>query len=181
VTRLRTFLSRLRGLVRYRQMDRDIEDEIAAHLAEARDEYIQQRLSPEDAHWAALRSFGGVTQTKQVYREVRSFAWLEAVARDLRFGARLLTRDRWITLTAVVALAIGIAANTTVFTIVSAILLRDLPFDEPDSNRSDRDPRCQRPHVECRRVIRRLPGLAGGDSDLRGTGRHERNDNERWR
>jgi predicted permease len=132
VIRLRTFLSRLSALVRSRQLDRDIDDEIASHLAEATDEYIQQGLSPEDARLAARRSFGGVTQAKEVYRQVRSFMWLEDLGRDLRFGARMLTKDRWITLAAVVALAAGIAANNTVFTIVNAVLLRDLPFDEPD-------------------------------------------------
>ena len=103
-----------------------------SHLAEAADEYIRQGLSPEDAQRAARRSFGGVTQVKEVHREVRSFGWLDDLVRDLRFGVRMLTKDRWITLAAVVALAIGIAANNTVFTIVNAILLRDLPFDEPD-------------------------------------------------
>jgi macrolide transport system ATP-binding/permease protein len=69
----RAFLSRLWAVLRSRQMDRDIDDEIAGHFAEARDEYIQRGLSPEDAHWAALRSFGGVTQGKEVYRKMRSF------------------------------------------------------------------------------------------------------------
>jgi putative ABC transport system permease protein len=132
VTRLRTFLLRLWALTRFRQMDRDIDDEIASHLAEAAEEYVRRGLSPEEARRAARRSFGGVTQAKEVYRQVRSFGWLEDLVRDLRFGARMLTKDRWITLAAVAALAIGIAANTTVFAIVHAILLRDLPFDQPD-------------------------------------------------
>jgi predicted permease len=67
-----------------------------------------------------------------VYRQVRSFGWLEDSWRDLRFAARMLTKDRWVTLTAVVALAIGIAANTTVFTIVNAVLVRSLPFEDAD-------------------------------------------------
>jgi putative ABC transport system permease protein len=131
VTILRIFLSRLRAL-RPGRHDRDIDDEIASHLAEATDEYIRQGLSPEDARLAARRSFGGVTQVKEVYRQVRSFMWLEDLARDLRFGARMLTKDRWITLAAVVALAMGIAANNTVFTIINAVLLRDLPFDDSE-------------------------------------------------
>ncbi len=131
MTSLRIFLSRLRVLLRGGQRDRDIDDEIASHLAEATDEYIRQGLSPEDARRAARRSFGGVTQAKEVYRRVGSFTRLEDLVRDARFGVRMLTKDRWITLGAVVALAMGIAANNTVFTIVNAILLRDLPFDEP--------------------------------------------------
>jgi predicted permease len=129
---LRPLLSRLGALVRSRRIDRDIDDEIAGHLAEATDEYIRQGLSPEDAHWTARRSFGGITQAKEVHRQVRSFMWLEDLLRDLRFGARMLTKNRWMTLSAVVTLAIGIAANNTVFTIVNALHLRDLPFDKPD-------------------------------------------------
>jgi hypothetical protein len=75
MTCLRIFLFRLRALVRSRQMDRDIDDEIAGHLAEAADEYIRQGLSPEDAHRAARRSFGGAMQAKELYRQVRSFLW----------------------------------------------------------------------------------------------------------
>ena len=70
MTRLRIFLFRLWALVRSRQMDREIDDEITSHLAEATEEYVQQGLSPEEARWAAQRSFGGVTQTKEVYRQV---------------------------------------------------------------------------------------------------------------
>jgi predicted permease len=132
MTRLRIFLSQLGALGRSRQMDRDIDDEIAGHLAEATDEYLRQGLPAEEARRAALRSFGGVTQVKEVHRRVRSFGWLDDLARDLRFGVRMLTKNPWITLAAVVALAIGIAANNTVFTIVNAILLRDLPFDQPE-------------------------------------------------
>ena len=128
----RTLLSRLWALVRTRRMERDIDDEIASHLAEAADEYVRQGLSAEDARLAARRSFGGVTQTREAYRQVASFQWLEDFVRDVRFGARLLTRDRWIALAAIVALALGMAANNTAFTIVNAILLRDLPVDEPD-------------------------------------------------
>jgi putative ABC transport system permease protein len=84
MTRLRIFLFRLWALIRSRQMDREIDDEITSHLAEATEEYIQQGLSPEEAHWAAQRSFGGVTQTKELYRQVRSFMWLEDLARDRR-------------------------------------------------------------------------------------------------
>jgi predicted permease len=105
VTRLRTFLSRLWALVRSRQMDRDIDDEIASHLAEAADEYIEQGLSPEDAHWAALRSFGGVTQTKELYRQVRSFMWLDDLRQDLRHTARTLVKNPMFTLIVIINIA----------------------------------------------------------------------------
>src|SRR5437762_703325 len=88
MTRLRIFLLRLWALVRSRQTDREIDDEITSHLAEATEEYVKQGLSTEDARLAAQRSFGGVTQTKEVYRQVQSFMWLEDFARDLRYALR---------------------------------------------------------------------------------------------
>src|SRR5262245_66563000 len=90
MTRLRMFLVRLWALVRARQMDREIEDEIASHLAEAADEYVRQGLSTEEARWAAQRSFGDVTQTKEAYRQDRSFMWLEELVRDLPYAFRTL-------------------------------------------------------------------------------------------
>src|SRR5687768_6960629 len=92
MTRLRIFLYRLWALLHPRRLDREIDDEMASHLAEATDEYIRQGLSPEDARRAARRSFGGVIQSKEVYREVRSFMWLDDVGRDLRYAFRLLRR-----------------------------------------------------------------------------------------
>ena len=91
MTRLRIFLCRLSGLFRARQMDREIDDEIASHLAEATEGcHCRQGLSPEDARRAARRSFGGVTQAKEVHRQVRSFMWLEDLPRDVKHALRTL-------------------------------------------------------------------------------------------
>ena len=132
MTRLRIVLFRLWALVRSRQMDREIDDEIASHLAEATEEYVRQGLSPEEARRAAQRSFGGVPQTKEVYRQVRSFTWLEELPRDLRYALRTLRKSPAYTTAAAATLALAIATNTVMFSVLDAVLLRPLPYRSPE-------------------------------------------------
>jgi hypothetical protein len=130
--RMRIFLFRLRTLLRARQSERDMDDEIASHLAEATAEYIQQGLSPEDARRAARRNFGGVMQTRAVYREMRSLMWLDDLTRDMPQACRTLLRAPVFTAVALLTVALGIGANTAMFTIVNAVLLRPLEYPKPD-------------------------------------------------
>jgi predicted permease len=113
-------------------MDRDVDDEIASHLAEAQDEYLQQGLSPEDARLAALRSFGGVPQAREIHRQVRSFVWADDVRQDLRYTIRTLLKYPGFTGVVVLTLALGIGANTAIFSILNGLLLRSLPVHEPE-------------------------------------------------
>src|SRR3990170_4787883 len=132
MTRWRILLFRLRALLRSRQLDREIDDEIASHLAEATEEYLQKGLSPEEARRAAQRSFGGVTQTREVYRKVRSFMWLTELRRDLRYALRTLLKSPAYTTAAAAKLALAIATTTVMFSVLDAVLLRALPYRSPE-------------------------------------------------
>jgi putative ABC transport system permease protein len=113
-------------------MDREIDDEITSHLAEAAEEYVRQGLSREEARRAAQRNFGGVPQAKEVYRDVRSFMWLEELPRDVRYALRTLRKSPAFATTATATLALAIATNTAMFSVLNAVLLRPLPYRSPE-------------------------------------------------
>jgi hypothetical protein len=124
---------RLVSLIRGRQRDRDFQDEVAGHLGEAMDDYIRQGYSPADARREALRHFGSVLHAEDAHRDARSWVWLDDLGRDLRYALRTFRRSPGFAATAVVSLAVGIAAATGLFSIVNAALLNPFPF--ADSNR----------------------------------------------
>jgi predicted permease len=132
MTALRVLLSRVLGLFVARRRDQELTDEIEAHLDLLAEEHLRRGLSREDARAAARRAFGGVDQVKEAYRDQRGLPFVDALGQDVRFAARLLAKDRGFTLVAVIALALGIGASNTVFTIVNAMVLRGLPVDHPD-------------------------------------------------
>ena len=119
----------MRFFGRYRR-DRDLAEEIQTHLALAEDDYRRRGMSGEDARNAALRAFGGVLKTRQVYREQSSWRWLEMLRQDARFGLRVVLRDRAFALTAILVLGLGIGVNNMQFTILYAHTLRGLPIDD---------------------------------------------------
>jgi predicted permease len=132
MTSLRIFLSRLRGLFRRRKLDDELADEIQSHLEMQIEEHVRQGMSPEEAHYLALRKFGGVEQLKETHRERRSLPAVETFFRDLRYGLRMLRRSPGMTAVAIVSLALGIGANTALFSAVYAVLIKPLPVEEPE-------------------------------------------------
>jgi len=128
---LRQLLHRFAAFFGGAQTDAELDAEIASHLELAIDENIKRGLSPEEARRQALVRFGGVEQAKQKHRETRSLPFLEILLLDLRYTFRTLRRDRVFTSVAVLILAFGIGANIAVFSVVNTILLRPLPFKDP--------------------------------------------------
>ena len=129
--RPRIFVSRLAGLFRRRALEADMDAELRAHLDALIAENIRRGMSPEEARYAARREFGGFEQTKELYRERRGLPFLETFLQDVRFGARMLARNPGFTAVAIMTLALGIGANTAIFSVVQAVLLRGLPFKDP--------------------------------------------------
>jgi predicted permease len=129
---LRAWLARVGGLVGRRRSDRDLTDELNGHL----DAHIEDNLRAGMAHREAVRqaslTLGGVAMTTDSYREQRSLPWLENIARDVRHASRTLRRSPAFAAAAVLTLALAIGANVSIFTIVYRVLLKPLPFGEPD-------------------------------------------------
>src|ERR1044072_3361016 len=132
MTSLRIFVSKLRGLFFKRHLEQELNDEIGAHLERQIADHVRQGMWPEEARSLALRKFGGVEQVKETYREKRSLAPVETFLRDLNYGFRMMRRSPGVTAVAILSLALGIGANTALFSVVDAVLLKTLPVEAPD-------------------------------------------------
>src|SRR5262245_57949724 len=128
----RALYLRLLALIRRRRTDEELDEELRFHLGRDAERNIAAGMSPEDALAAARRGFGNITQITESAREAWRWGWLERAHQDLRYAARALRRSPLFAAVAVLSLAIGIGANTAMFSVVDGLMLARLPVPRPD-------------------------------------------------
>jgi predicted permease len=121
----------LRSLFRRRQVEQELDEELRYHIDRQIEEHIAKGMTPEEARYAALRALGGIEQRKEECRDMRRVNYIDDLLRDLRYAGRNLRRNRGFATLAILIMALGIGANTAVFSVINAVLLRPLSYRDP--------------------------------------------------
>lgn len=123
---------RIKELIRGARLDGELDEEVNLHLQMMEEEFRRRGMSEAEAKAAARREFGGVAHAKEAYRDQRGFPWIESFAKDVRYALRGLRRRPGFTAAAVISLALGIGANTAIFSLFHTLMLRMLPVAHPE-------------------------------------------------
>jgi predicted permease len=187
VRRVRAWLLRLFAPFNRARRERELAEELQSHLAMHIEDNVRAGMSPEAARRRALLFLGGIDQTTELYRDRAGIPFIDHLLQDVRVGTRMLRRNPTFSAVAIVTLALGIGANTAIFSLVNAVLLRPLPFPSPDrlvliwatnTKSGDTQDVASYPDVEAWRAqSRSFEGMAGFTSRgamIAGDGRAER-------
>jgi predicted permease len=132
-TAFRRFVSRAAGVFLRQRSDADVADELNSHLDAHIADNVRSGMTPDEARRRALVALGGIAQTQELHRDLRSIAWIDDIREDVRYAFRAARRSPGFALTALAVIALGIGATTAAFTILDFVLLRPLPFPEPQN------------------------------------------------